>query len=132
VKIKILAGIYVSILVAIIFLVDSPATQPLFHFVYKVPYGDKIGHFCLMGVFSFLLNWALEARRFKAWKINFPFGNLIALFVVTAEEVSQIWVRGRTFDWGDLLFDFVGILLFGELARFVVKRQMLTRSSQQI
>ena len=130
-KIKILAGIYFLVFGAIVFLVDSPATQPLFRFVYKVPFGDKIGHFCLMGVFSFLFNWALEARSFKIWKINFLLGSLIVLAIVAAEEFSQIWVRGRTFDRGDLWFDFAGILLFGELARFVVKRQNLARNGEQ-
>ena len=104
-RIKILAEIYFLVLALIVFLVDRPATQPLFRFIYSVPYGDKIGHFCLMGIFSFLLNLALEAKAIKVGKINFLLGSLIVLFVVVVEEFSQLWVRGRTFDLGDLLFD---------------------------
>lgn len=130
-KVKILAGLYVFLLAAIVFLVDRPVTQPLFSFVYNVPFGDKIGHFCLMGVFSFLLNWALGARSFKVWNINFLLGGSIVLSLVTVEEFSQIWVRGRTFDAGDLLFDFAGIRLFGESARILVKRRQLALGGEQ-
>lgn len=129
--IKILAVIYTLILAAIVFLVDRPATQPLFRFVYDIPFGDKIGHFCLMGFFSFLLNLALNAKAIKFGKINFPVGSLVVSFVVLVEEFSQLWIRGRTFDAGDLLFDFAGIFLFGELARLMIKRRNLIARGEQ-
>ena len=72
-----------------------------------------------MGFFSFLVNLALSARCVKLWKFKYLFGSLIVLTVVTIEEFSQIFVRGRTFDWGDLAADFAGIFIFGELARFI-------------
>lgn len=75
-----------------------------------------------MGGFSFLLNLALNAKTLKLWKLNYLLGSLIVLMVVTIEEVSQIFVRGRTFDWGDLIFDYLGIFIFGELARFICRR----------
>lgn len=131
-RIKILAAIYFLILAAIVFLVDRPATQPLFRFVYNIPVGDKIGHFCLMGLFSLLLNLALKAKAIKIGKFNFLLGSLIVLVVVVVEEFSQLWVRGRTFDAGDLLFDFAGIVLFGELARTIARRRDLAaRRSEQ-
>ena len=122
-KIRILTGIYIFVLAMIVFLVDRSETQHLFRFIYNVPGADKIGHFCLMGLFSLLLNLAFSARTIKIWKINLPLGSLIVLFVVVIEEFSQIFVSGRTFDLGDLLFDFAGILMFGELARLIVNRQ---------
>jgi hypothetical protein len=131
-RIKILTAIYFLLLAAIVFLVDRPATQPLFRFIYSIPYGDKIGHFCLMGVFSFLLNLALKAKAIKLGKLNLPLGSLVVLLVVVVEEFSQLWVRGRTFDVGDLLFDSAGIVLFGELARqFVMRRDLRARSGEQ-
>jgi len=130
-RIKKLTGIYIFLLVAIVFLVDHSATQPLFRFIYKIPFGDKIGHFCLMGFFSLLLNLALNAKAIKFGKIYFQLGTLIVSFVVLVEEFSQIWVRGRTFDASDLLFDFAGIFLFGELARVILKRRNLTASGEQ-
>ncbi len=121
-KMKILLVVYVFVLAVIIFLADRKGTRYLLNFVGNIPYGDKLGHFLLMGGFSFLLNFALQARTVKLWKFSYLPGSLIVLTVVTIEEISQIFVSGRTFDWGDLFFDYSGIFLFGELARFICRK----------
>lgn len=112
--------VYIFILTAIIFLADAKGTQYLLNFVGNIPYGDKIGHFCLMGIFSFLLNLSLKCRA--VYKVLL--GSLIVFGVVTIEEFSQLFVQGRTFDLGDLFFDFSGIVLFGEAARFICRRYL--------
>ena len=122
-RIKILTAVYVCVLAVIVFLADKRTTQYLFKAIRNFPYGDKIGHFLLMGFFSFLLNLALSGRTVSAWKFRYLLGSLIVLTVVTAEEFSQIFIRGRTFDLGDLAADFLGIFLFGELARFICNRK---------
>lgn len=122
-RIKILTVLYVLVLAVLIFLADKRTTQYLFRPIRNLPYGDKIGHFLLMGFFSFLLNLALSARSVKLWKFQYLLGSLIVLAVVTIEEFSQIFVRGRTFDWGDLAADFCGIFIFGEIARFLCNRK---------
>ncbi|CAN5436263.1 hypothetical protein BH10ACI1_BH10ACI1_19500 [soil metagenome] len=121
-RIKILLIVYILILAVIIFLADRNGTRYLLNFVGNIPFGDKLGHFFLMGGFSFLLNLALNAKKLKLWKLDYLMGSLIVLVVVTIEEFSQIFVRGRTFDLGDLFFDYLGIFLFGELARFICRR----------
>ena len=121
-RIKILLVVYVFILAVVIFLADRKGTSYLLNFVGNIPYGDKLGHFCLMGGFAFLLNLVLDARTIKFWKFNFLLGSLIVLTIVTLEEFSQIFIRGRTFDLGDLFFDYLGIFVFGELARFICRR----------
>jgi polysaccharide biosynthesis protein VpsQ len=123
VRFKILAGIYVFVLAAIVFLANGRETSNLFVFIRALPYGDKIGHFVLMGIFSLLLNLALNARSVNFGRINFLLGSAVVLPIVTIEEFSQIFLQTRSFDWIDLLFDFAGILLFGELARFLIGRQ---------
>lgn len=120
---KILLVVYIFILAFIVFLADRKGTRYMLNFVGNIPYGDKLGHFCLMGGFSFLLNLVLDARTFKLWRINYLLGSLIVLIVVTFEEISQMFVSGRTFDWSDLVFDYLGIFLFGELARLILKRK---------
>ena len=95
----------------------------MLNFVGNIPYGDKLGHFVLMGGFSFLLNLVLSAKTFGFGKFNYLLGSLIVFVVVTLEEISQIFVSGRTFDWGDLIFDYFGIFVFGELARFICQRK---------
>ena len=120
---KILLIVYVFVLAVIIFIASRRGTSYLLQFVGNIPYGDKLGHFLLMGGFSFLLNLVLDARAIGFLKFKFLLGSLIVLLVVTLEEISQIFVAGRTFDQSDLIFDFLGIFLFGELAKFICRRK---------
>ena len=122
-KMKIFLGVYIFVLAFIIFLADRKGTRYLLNFVGSIPYGDKLGHFLLMGGFSFLLNLVLNARTFRIWKFSYLLGSLIVLVIVTIEELSQMFVAGRTFDWSDLVFDFLGIFIFGELARYICRRK---------
>ncbi len=125
-RIKIIAVIYIFVLAGIIFLADSRGTS-YFSFLRLLPFGDKIGHFCLMGTFSFVVNMALNARSLRVWKLNYLLGSLIVLIVVTLEEFSQLFVRGRTFDLMDLLADAAGIVIFGEFAHLIVKKYILSK-----
>ena len=121
-RIKILTIVYIFILAGIVVLADMKGTRYLLDFVRFVPYGDKVGHFFLMGTFSLMLNLALSARTFRLRQINILLGSLIVLVVVTIEEFSQIFVRGRSFDLGDLVVDFAGIFIFGEIARLIYRK----------
>jgi VanZ family protein len=119
---KITLYVYVFILAVIIFLADWNGTAYLLDLVMYVPFGDKIGHFLLAGIFSFLLNMVLGARKVSLGRIEYLTGSLIVLTIVTIEEISQIFVGGRTFDWSDLFFDYLGVYLFGEIARVICRR----------
>jgi VanZ family protein len=121
-QIKIITLIYIFILAGIVVLADAQQTQYLFTPIRKFPFGDKIGHFCLMGVFSLLVNLALNTKTIQLWKLNYLLGSLIVLTMVTAEEFSQIFIPGRTFDLSDLIFDYAGIFIFGEIARFIYRK----------
>lgn len=122
-KMKILLVAYVFILAVIVFLADRKGTRYMLNFVGNIPYGDKLGHFCLMGGFSFLLNLVLNAKTIRLLKINVLLGSLIVVIVVTIEEISQLFVSGRSFDWSDLVFDYLGIFIFGKLAEFICRRK---------
>ena len=121
-KLKWLTGVYVLILVMIVFLADRKDYQLLFRFIRNTPYGDKAGHFILMGFFSLVLNLALSCKTVKLWKLNLLVGSLIVALVVTLEEFSQLFIRYRSFDLTDLLFDYAGIFLFGQLAYYLTKK----------
>ena len=123
-KLKWLAALYVLFLVIIVFLVDQKQYQFLFRFVRETPYGDKVGHFVLMGLFSLLINLALSCKKIKVGRLFLLAGSLIVAFVVTLEEFSQIFVRYRTFDLTDLLSDYIGIFLFGQLANYLMKGKL--------
>jgi VanZ family protein len=123
-RIKIIALIYIFILAGIIVLADSHGTNH-FALVGLLPFGDKIGHFTLMGMFSLMVNLALGGKTVRIWKLNYLLGSLIVLVIVSIEEVSQIFIRGRTFDTGDLLADATGIFIFGKIARLLTQRYFL-------
>ncbi len=125
VGIKIVTVIYIFILAGIIGLADFGGTQNLVSLIGEIPYGDKTGHFCLMGMLSLLVNLVLQARSVQIWKVNYLLGSLIVLAIVIAEEFSQKFIGGRSFDLADLLFDFAGIILFGEIARRLIRRKTL-------
>lgn len=131
VRIKILAALYILVLAGIVVLADIKETQYLFRPVRRLPYGDKIGHFLLMGMFSFTVNLVLKARNVRLWKLKYLLGSLIVLAIVTAEEFSQIFIRGRSFDLTDLAADWSGIIIFGEIARLVCRRFLRGESFRQ-
>lgn len=130
-RIKILAALYILVLAGIVVLADIKETQYLFRPVRRLPYGDKIGHFLLMGMFSLVVNLVLKARTVRVWKLSYLLGSLIVLAIVTAEEFSQIFIRGRSFDLTDLAADWAGIIVFGEIARFVSRRFLRGDSFRQ-
>lgn len=120
-RLTILTFIYVLILAGIVILADLQGTN-YFSFIGYIPFGDKIGHFCLMGMFSFLLNLVLKVKQIRFLKVNLLLGSLIVFLIVTLEELSQIFVRGRSFDVTDLIADYTGIFLFGQIAVFIFRR----------
>jgi hypothetical protein len=120
---KWLTGVYLFILGGIVFLADQKKYQPLFRRIREMPYGDKLGHLILMGTFSFLLNMALKCRTWRRWKIELLKGSLIVALIVTAEEFSQLFVRYRTFDPFDLVFDYIGIFSFGLFAYLLTRKR---------
>jgi len=125
---KWLTGIYLFILGVIVFLADQKKYQPLFRRVREMPYGDKLGHLFLMGLFSFLLNMAMGCRTWRIRRIELLRGSLIVALLVTLEEFSQLFFRTRTFDAVDLVFDYLGIFSFGLLAYFLTRRRRLIGS----
>jgi polysaccharide biosynthesis protein VpsQ len=123
-KLKWLAILYTLFLALLVFLVDQKQYQFLFRIVRRTPYGDKAGHFLLMGLFSLLVNLALSCRKIKVGTLYLLLGSIIVALVVTLEEFSQIYVRYRSFDPVDLLFDYAGILLFGLLANYLTRLRL--------
>jgi VanZ family protein len=128
---KILTVCYIVILAVIIFIAGRKSTRFLLDFMGAVPYGDKIGHFLLMGFLSFLVNLSLQARTFGFGQVRYLTGSLAVAVVVTLEEVSQLYIRGRTFDWRDLIADYLGIFIFGEIARLICSFRSARNGSVQ-
>jgi hypothetical protein len=101
----------------------SQGTLPFFiRRLYMFPGGDKVGHFILLGISSFLANQILHPRHFLVFGKVFFVGTLILLVAITAEEISQIFIANRTFDLIDLSFSYLGIIA-GDIAVRLLKRK---------
>ena len=121
-RIKILAFLYVALLIMIVWLADHRQYHHAFDLVRALPYGDKVGHFLLMGLLAFVVNLSLKCKRWRIFGLRFLAGSVIVLALVLIEELSQLFIRYRTFDWFDLLADGIGIFLFGRLAAYLSRK----------
>lgn len=124
-KITWITIIYFLLLICIIYLADHHQYHTLFTVVRSMPGGDKSGHFLLMGLFSFLVNSTLSCRILNVRGRHLLLGSVLVFLLVTLEEISQRFVRYRTFDLVDLLFDYVGIWVFGKAALFLWLRRIV-------
>ena len=114
-----------SVILIIIVIVANLGLGPTFFpIVYKIPWGDKIGHFLLIGTLSFLVNYVLSSRRVSVLSQSILLGSAIVLVIVTIEEFSQIFLDYRSFSIIDLAFDYSGILFFGYLASNIHEHQL--------
>ncbi|PCJ29544.1 MAG: trypsin [Gammaproteobacteria bacterium] len=100
----------------IIYLANTGGSSLFFDFIKSIPYGDKFGHLGLFGTLTFVSVIAFKFRSFSYRKVTIYYGAaLVSLFVV-AEEMSQVFIASRTFDFSDLTADAVGIVLAAGLA----------------
>ena len=74
---------------------------------------DKLEHFAAYAVLSFLIGLAANfqlvftLKQIELYLVAFS----IALTYALLDELHQIPIRGRYFDWWDLFANFIGILL---------------------
>lgn len=114
---KIALFAFALFMVGLVALADSGHGSQFFRMANRVPAGDKIGHFLLFGTLSFLVNLVLRAVEIQFGRICVLKGSSAVLFVATLEELSQLFMRSRSFDFADLAADILGIWLFGWLAK---------------
>jgi VanZ family protein len=84
-------------------LVNFPLAHP--------PY-DKLGHFILYGIASFLCHRATGKKMMRLFNYPIPFGPAIFTVFTAAEETLQAILPNRTASIEDFLFSFAGIAVF--------------------
>jgi VanZ family protein len=107
-------------------LARADANQPTIFqtFAASLPYGDKIGHFCLFASFSLLLNFVLKLKRITFANISFYMGSTSVLSFAIIEEFSQLmFAPQRTFDLIDLVADICGITAAHVVTQYLAARQ---------
>jgi len=113
---KILAVLFSIFIIVVIILADLGSLGFLKH-LYDFPYGDKLGHFTLYGILSFLILFAvLQSCQNTDSRRAAVYVPLILALLITAEEISQIFFSSRTFSLLDLAFSCAGTFLGAWLA----------------
>ncbi len=123
---KYLTAIYILFILLIIYMADSGLGEPFFALVRRIPAGDKIGHFFLMGMLSFLVNISMSASKIRVFSFDILKGSLIIWVLVTLEEISQVFLQSRSFSFIDLACDYCGIFCFGKIAAFYPKHKAVS------
>jgi VanZ family protein len=80
---------------------------------------DKLAHVVLYGIATFVGHQAFQGRSIYRRIPLFPAA--FGIFTVV-EEIAQAWSPNRTFDLGDLVASFIGILIGWWSARSVLKK----------
>lgn len=106
-------SLFVILLVGII-IADDRGRLPFFIAVaYDIPYGDKAGHFIMMGILNLLVTRLMLARNpVGSWRVAVLTGLVVAV-LVALEEYSQRFFPNRHASWGDLAASLTGIIVFG-------------------
>lgn len=111
-KIHLFSVIYTAFIIWTIIIVNSGGSNSAISLVRSLPYGDKIGHFIVMGCLALLINLSLQYKMVNIVKFSAPLGSLLVLTVVVLEEFTQMTNINRTFDVFDLAADLAGISFF--------------------
>ena len=127
---KITIGYIIFILIIVVIADQGDYLAILKDWVDKIPYGDKGGHLILMGLLSLAVNLSFQCTQWRLGQRTFLKGSVIVIILVTLEEISQLFISNRTFDWGDLLSDYLGIWVFGQLAWYLnsINRSVVDRN----
>jgi polysaccharide biosynthesis protein VpsQ len=112
---------FILFVVYIIWAADNGTMPPIIFTLYHFPYGDKIGHFLLLGMLAFLINGNLPGRTLKLFSLSIPIGALLTISFAVLEEVSQLFFPARTFSLLDLGSSLLGIGFFSFLSSCLIK-----------
>jgi hypothetical protein len=110
-------------LIALVLLANSgTVSQELLRITRAVPGRDKTVHFLLAGTMALLLNWSWRAVHWRIGPVRIQKGTLLIGVLCTLEEFSQIYMRARSFDLEDLVYDYLGILVLGQIGVWLYGR----------
>ncbi|MBB1353021.1 VanZ family protein [Pseudoalteromonas sp. SR45-5] len=113
--------VFLGFIVWIIYLANTAQHSIFFEFVASIPYGDKLGHFCLFGLLTLGANFAFKLKSFTLLSLKIYLGSSVVFVFVLVEELSQYFIPSRTLDATDLLADIVGIITFSLVTKFISK-----------
>ena len=111
----------------VIYLANTGQKSVFFELVAAIPYGDKLGHFCLFGLLTLFINLAFKFKTKNVAGRPIYLAVLIVSTFVILEELSQHFVESRTLDFVDLIADFAGIAVFSAISAWLCKKLYPTK-----
>lgn len=117
--IRVFGTLFLLFIVFVIVAADNGWDYRFFQWEKYLPLGDKMAHFLLLGGVSFVVNLLLNVKRIKIGDRVVLLGSLIVFILITIEEFSQQFIDRRNFDLLDLLANYLGIFIFGQLAAWL-------------
>jgi len=119
---KWLTLLFILFMLGVVLLADLGSLPSPVAILYRYPNGDRVGHFFLFGILTFLVNSSFP-RQVQIARVNIFYGTLIIASLATLEEISQLFLSYRTFDLIDLTFTLMGIASADWLVRLLHKQQ---------
>ncbi|MBU2923367.1 VanZ family protein [Colwellia sp. 1_MG-2023] len=119
--ISIISVAFLMFITWIIYLANTAQNSIFFELVARIPYGDKLGHFCLFGLLTLGVNFAFKLKSYTLISFNIYVGSTVVFFFVLLEELSQYFIPSRTLDITDVLADILGIITFSLVTKFISK-----------
>ncbi len=111
---KKLTILFAVFLLSIIVLADLGRLRRLLSIMNRIPYGDKVLHFLLIGTLTYLVATTLvQALPNRDPKLLVLISGFILAVIFTIEEISQGPIPGRDASLKDLLANYAGIAFFG-------------------
>ncbi len=118
---KWLTILFILFMLAIILLADLGTIPAPVKMIYRFPNGDRVGHFILYGILTFLVNVTFP-RQVRIARMDIFYGSMVIAALATLEEFSQLFLPHRTFDLIDLTFTLLGIACADWLVRLLRKQ----------
>lgn len=116
----------------VIYLANTGQQSIFFQLVASIPYGDKLGHFCLFGLLTLAANFTFKLKSYQLFSMSIYQGSLLVLAFVVIEECSQFFIATRTLDAMDLLADFIGILFFNIVTKYLSQNEALIAEESKL
>jgi len=109
--------VFALFIIAIIVGANTDSLPFALYRLYRFPGGDKVGHFILFGILSFLLNKSalILLPKWDSARVILTVSLLLSI-VIGLEEWSQSLFPARTMSLIDLVASYAGVSLFALLA----------------
>ncbi len=124
---KAFSVVFFGFIVWVIYMANTGQNSVFFEFIKSIPYGDKLGHFCLFGFLTLGVNFAFKLKKIEFAIVSVYMGSFLVLSFALLEELSQYFISSRSLDTIDFLADLAGIATFGLITKTLHNSRSINR-----